>query len=850
MHRTVTSDGSARWLASMVVAVVTAAGALGAPSVVDAVTPAGDITGIYLDGSPDEPILAGRQLLVTTTNGGIQPYPGTPPPATETVLFQFGLSAGGYGGVYLQAPSGQNLAVGAYEGAVDRTLRDASHPGLTLYWVDGLSAVCTASGGRFDVLQVIYDGDALVSFAARIETTCVGEWWPAPATLYAEVRWQSSIALHADQVSPVPLTFATRNTSTVSSPTTVTVTNVGTAPLNVASVTIAGANPGEFSIASQTCTGGSPIAAGGSCTAGVRFQPTVVGDRVADLVIDDDTFRGSQVVRMTGTATVPVVDADATPAELAFGGYPVGTTSPGLTATLTNTGTLPVVVTTVTITGPASSDFAVADETCTAAPVAVGGACQATVTLTPSDGGPVVASLVFDDDSAAGSHSLSLSGSGVRPPSGVSWTAASKVGPAYTWNAGGALGRTVSSGTQRFHAAYATDRVAGSWATDSGPHAGVYYVGSSSGATWTTPKRLNPSTQHALRLGLAAAGSRVYVTWVSQTRLIKYSPTAPRVLYVRVNSGAGAPSSWKSTIRLTSTSGRVDYPTIAATGYDVYVAWTNSNTGDIRLAYSRDRGATWHQSVVGTTSSSTTSGKTGFPSVAANGATVAVSWLANGSGAIKTRISTNRGGSWGPTATVTTGSNGTLSTAVAGSRVAVAWTTADDTVLRMATNGTWHAPRLVASLAPGTAPMPYGPVVLLQGTDRVGLAWSAQKNSSGSWSDLLWAESADNGSSWFATQVLASASTTSSRRLNDWPSVSWPAAGTRYVLWNGWTSGTTSYRQFIRKGSGTPIGPTSAAAVWSGDVSAGTVGAAAGGGARTDSGSRRGSGSAISTTMK
>ena len=65
------------------------------------------------------------------------------------------------------------------------------------------------------------------------------------------------------------------------------------------------------------------------------------------------------------------------------------------------------------------------------------------------------------------------------------------------------------------------NRVGGKWVSDSGKHAGIYYLRSATGSTWSAPKRLNPSTQHAARLGLAAAGSRVYVTWVSQTKPVK-----------------------------------------------------------------------------------------------------------------------------------------------------------------------------------------------------------------------------------------------------------------------------------------------------------------------------------------
>ncbi len=407
---------------------------------------------------------------------------------------------------------------------------------------------------------------------------------------------------------------------------------------------------------------------------------------------------------------------------------------------------------------------------------------------------------------------MPLQGTAVAPTSGVTWGSNNKAGPAYTWNGGGALARTVQSGSQRLHVAYATDRVGGAWADNNGPYVGVYYVRSSTGATWSsTPKRVNSSSQHAARLGLAAAGSRVYATWVSQTKWVHYSPTAPRVLYVRVNTNHGSSTAWKSAIRLSSTSRRVDYPTIAATGDDVYIAYTDGTTGEIRFARSNDRGANWTKAAIGTSTVSTSEGRSGLPSVAANGSTVVVAWVADSAGTVKARVSSNRGSTWGTAVTVGSQSNGYASAAVLGSRVAIAWTTADDVVVRQANSGTWGTAKVVESLTPGGAPLPYAPQVVLSGTSGIAVAWSVTGPSHTA--DLRWAKSADGGAVWFAPQILATGGT-SARRLNDWPSVVWPSAGTRYIVWNGWRLNSFNYRLYLRKGSGAPSGITTAAPDW------------------------------------
>ena len=126
--------------------------------------------------------------------------------------------------------------------------------------------------------------------------------------------------------------------------------------------------------------------------------------------------------------------------------------------------------------------------------------------------------------------------------------------------------------------------VSGAWVDDNGPYAGINYVRSSNqGSTFTTPKRLNPSTQHGSRGSLAASGSYVYATWVSTTRWIAYQPTAPRVLYLRRGSDHGSSTGWGTIKRLTSLTGRVDFPTVAAAGANVYVAYTDSGSGSVRV---------------------------------------------------------------------------------------------------------------------------------------------------------------------------------------------------------------------------------------------------------------------------
>lgn len=73
----------------------------------------------------------------------------------------------------------------------------------------------------------------------------------------------------------------------------ITLTNSGNASLAITSITISGANASDFT-QSDTC--GSSVAAGGTCTINVIFEPSAAGTRSAALSIADtighNSFRG------------------------------------------------------------------------------------------------------------------------------------------------------------------------------------------------------------------------------------------------------------------------------------------------------------------------------------------------------------------------------------------------------------------------------------------------------------------------------------------------------------------------------------------------------------------------------
>ena len=100
--------------------------------------------------------------------------------------------------------------------------------------------------------------------------------------------------------SATSLNFGGQLVTTASAAQNVTLTNNGTATLNISSIAITGANNGDFS---ETNTCGASVAAAANCTISVTLKPTATGNRAASVTITDDAAGSPQAVALTGTGT-------------------------------------------------------------------------------------------------------------------------------------------------------------------------------------------------------------------------------------------------------------------------------------------------------------------------------------------------------------------------------------------------------------------------------------------------------------------------------------------------------------------------------------------------------------------
>jgi hypothetical protein len=213
--------------------------------------------------------------------------------------------------------------------------------------------------------------------------------------------------------APGSLTFTSQLVSTTSSAQTVTLSNIGTASLILNSITTSG----DFAQTNSCPIGGaglpSPPPAAGTCTINVTFKPTAMGTRSGTLTINSsDPVQPTLTVSLTGNGIAPV--ANVSPSSIPFGNQKANTTSSPHPVTLSNTGTSPLIINSITLTGTNASYFAQTNN-CPigGAGLAVNASCIINVTFSPKKKGNFTASLSVSDTSFNGSpQTVTLTGTG------------------------------------------------------------------------------------------------------------------------------------------------------------------------------------------------------------------------------------------------------------------------------------------------------------------------------------------------------------------------------------------------------------------------------------------------------
>lgn len=212
--------------------------------------------------------------------------------------------------------------------------------------------------------------------------------------------------------SPSTLFFGSLPFGTTSDAQIVTVTNTGTAPLQIGDVK----GSGDFTEI-DTCAS-KTIAPGAHCVISVTMTPTTIGMRTGAIQINN-SVDGVHAVALSGMGQQAGVNVS--PTSLAFGSLPVTsanqvTSASGtvLTLAVANTGNVPLLLSSISTLG----DFSETDN-CRSA-VAVNSSCTITVKFVPTALGHRTGTLTISDNAGGGTQLISLEGEG--SPAGLTLT--------------------------------------------------------------------------------------------------------------------------------------------------------------------------------------------------------------------------------------------------------------------------------------------------------------------------------------------------------------------------------------------------------------------------------------------
>ncbi len=215
--------------------------------------------------------------------------------------------------------------------------------------------------------------------------------------------------------TPASLTLIARLGSTDNGIVTISNPVSATANLILSSLPFSG-TAGVFSRTGTCVTGGGGIAPGGSCTVIVTYTPSAASAQNGLLTINHNAPGSPSTVTLNATGTQSLISPTSN--TIAFGNVQQGVPRL-LTQLVTNSGTAtlnfqaPLPNSSGARTGAAAVDYTVSG---CAAPLAPGGNCTLSITLTPSALGSRPATLTISSDATNGPAVFTLTGTGVALP--------------------------------------------------------------------------------------------------------------------------------------------------------------------------------------------------------------------------------------------------------------------------------------------------------------------------------------------------------------------------------------------------------------------------------------------------
>ena len=209
----------------------------------------------------------------------------------------------------------------------------------------------------------------------------------------------SGIGVPSALMQPSSLSFAPLTLGSTSSAQTILLTNPGNASLPLNTISTAGSfaqrNACPAILLPQT-----------SCSIYVTFSPQVLGAIVGSLVVNAGTGQGSSTaLPLTGLGLGVAQVQFSTPA-ISFPNATVGTASPALQTTLSNSGNADLVIDSMAIAGEFGQT-----NTCSTT-IHPGGSCVVSLIFQPSNAGVASGVLTINDNAPGSPHTVALNGTG------------------------------------------------------------------------------------------------------------------------------------------------------------------------------------------------------------------------------------------------------------------------------------------------------------------------------------------------------------------------------------------------------------------------------------------------------
>ena len=215
-------------------------------------------------------------------------------------------------------------------------------------------------------------------------------------------------------LSASSLSFGDQQVGTQSASKSVTLTNVGSVPLQITNLQTFGANVSSFVFSSDCPASLSPSS---TCTIHGHFAPTTTGPLTAYVNVSYNGYGPSSSITLTGAGVSPSA-ASLSANSLSFGDQQVGTQSGSKSVTLTNVGSVPLQIVNLQVLGANASSFVFASN-CPPS-FAAGSSCTIHGHFAPTTTGPLAAVVTVSYCGYVAPQSVTLTGTGTSLSAPVS----------------------------------------------------------------------------------------------------------------------------------------------------------------------------------------------------------------------------------------------------------------------------------------------------------------------------------------------------------------------------------------------------------------------------------------------